>query len=683
MDSLVYTTSNVLIREQLDFILSLPSVNEAKARIEAQTAGSVYFSVALPSELKAVIYEKLGLDLAGVDTIPFRWIKGDSTPHIDRGAGEFEKTYLMYLTDSTGSLVLGEELYPITQGSAYVFPEGLRHETVGTGSEPRLLLGPMSEGGVAVGAATTISANGENEIIYFKYISGTGIFYRINSGDDIGPSLPITITNTNTSYPLKVLFETDINVDSNIMYFICGSDNIQFASESLKTDGTRPIININVDDYDGFIKNGEEIIAGYNNIHVYNLIINGTGHSLQIGAGWVGQKGFANGVSNNYIVNCSSTGNMPGGAVGSGGIVGALASKNTGELTILGCSSSGSMGQLDGGIVGAYAGQNGGTVTCIECYSTGIIGNFAGGIFGDAAGYNGTVVANKCYTEGLIGENAGGIYGRYAGANNGNATATASYTKGNIGADGGGIYGLGAGNDFSNPQGTTTATNCYSAGSWTGGTRGIYGTGKGTNTFETNCYKANGSWSNNSANTQLQGTPSPIIGTTWVSTGLNQPYELTNIGYSPYTIDIINSSSQLIKTYSQSIQVGNSSIPALISGKSYTILEIENDDGTITIDSNTGALMTTSQTTLQTYTIYVRNTGSYHITTFSLTVLASSGITSIPGITCCDRTLVLNNTYNEINTILRAGNTISGGVRRGVMSYSDMIKLKMALASKR
>ena len=154
MSSSVYRTTDVLTQEQLDFILALPSVIDAKAKIDAQTSGSVYFHISLTSDLKAVLYEKLGLDLAAVDVIPLRWIKGDSLPHIDRGAGDFEKTHLMYLTDSVGSLILGEESYPITQGSAYVFSEGIRHETVGTGSEPRLLLGPMSEAGMAVGAPT-------------------------------------------------------------------------------------------------------------------------------------------------------------------------------------------------------------------------------------------------------------------------------------------------------------------------------------------------------------------------------------------------------------------------------------------------------------------------------------------------------------------------------------------------
>ena len=37
----------------------------------------------------------------------------------------------------------------------------------------------------------------------------------------------------------------------------------------------------------------------------------------------------------------------------------------------------------------------------------------------------------------------------------------------------------------------------------------------------------------------------------------------------------------------------------------------------------------------------------------------------------------------DINSVLIAGHTLISGVRRGVMSYSDYIRMQMAFASKR
>ena len=134
------------------------------------------------------------------------------------------------------------------------------------------------------------------------------------------------------------------------------------------------------------------------------------------------------------------------------------------------------------------------------------------------------------------------------------------------------------------------------------------------------------------------------------------------------------------------VQSGDSTAPAIISGRSYTILDkqdgVPSSYGTITIDSATGAISTTSATAPGTYMLYIRNTGSYNITTYSITVLG--GGTSGPAdATCCDRRLELNKNYYDINNNLIAGNTLINGVRSGLMSYSDRIRLHMALASKR
>jgi len=103
----------------------------------------------LPTEIKAVLQDSLGLDLP--DQVPLRWIKGDTPSHADAGQSVFERTHLVYLTDSEGEFHLGEESFPICKGESFVFPQGTLHGTSRTGDIPRLLLGPMSEDAEPVG----------------------------------------------------------------------------------------------------------------------------------------------------------------------------------------------------------------------------------------------------------------------------------------------------------------------------------------------------------------------------------------------------------------------------------------------------------------------------------------------------------------------------------------------------
>ena len=617
--------SSSLSNNLIDSLLQLPEVIRAKDQIDVQTGpGSIYINACLDASVKQDISEQLGLPLSGLDTIPMRWIKGDTKPHIDKAARSFEKTHLTYLTSSEGSLIIDGDSYPIARGQGYVFDENVSHETIGTGTEPRLLLGPMSEQGFAVGGGTIINADGETEIIYFKYTDGFGVEYKINvDGSYSGVSLPITITNTNTSYTLKVLFENDMTLDSDIWYFICGSSNIQFGSESLNTDGSRRVLTISADNYDGLIENGSETTTGFDNIYIYNLVVDGSGHSTQIGAGWIGKNGFGNGVSQNYIVNCSSLGDLPDGESGSGGILGALACKDAISLYIIGCSSSGTIGENCGGIVGSSASWPNGNIVIENCWSTGAIGINAGGIFGNLAGDGGgNAVARYCYSTGIIGAGGGGIFGSYAVT----AQAIACYSRGTITANGGGIFGSYAGYN----SGSTPATNCYSLGTFSVTGTGMYGANS-VDDSPSNCYSANGSWSNTTANTQLTGDPNPIKGTVWVNRGVNTPYELYSMGYTPYTIEnivLIEGDPTLNRNYSVTGSQGQTVSPGLIDDLSYSILQINDSDpsaySSITINSVTGAISTTAETTLGVYTLYIRNEGSYNITTVELTVTETS-----------------------------------------------------------
>lgn len=654
--------SGVLSNESIEWILSLPEVVNAKERINAKERGSEYFSISLSSTIKMRIFDRMGLDLSKISSVPMRWIKGDIPPHTDNGAGSFSRTYLTYLSDSYGKLVVDGNEYPISKGYGYIFNEGLSHETIGTNlSEPRLLLGPMSETGFSVGVVES----------GFYYPGGTTVYIRQTavggvisfSTDQLTwvniTSWPHLIGNNDTALGVvNVEFTTDITIDSNIGgqtgYFVCSSASIQFGARTLKHDGTRPIITIHeINNYDGFVQNGTNLLQGHSNVFIMNLEIRSTGGShLVNGGGWFGQTYFGNGTvaSNNVILNCRSTGDISN---YSGGIVGQYA----GPIKLSSCSSSGAISQFGGGIVGGNSPSTTGLLRCESCWSSGVIGHFGGGITGQTTG---SAIISNCYSTGAITENAGGISGRYTG---GSCVVSECYSTGAISDRGGGIVG--------SDTGVLTVSNCYSTGTIAIAAGGIIGTvpvENSTNKNISNCYttgttghthgyivpeytnvttsfvigsgtltltnnyseaaNASSGWKNSRANATLQGTPllSSMVGTKWVYAGANTPYELLVMGYTPYTRTNVSSATPpaIVRSFSSSIVAGSSSSPGIINGNSYSILEKKNGEpssyASITINSSTGAIMTTNYTIPGTYTLTIRNNGSYHITTYIITI---------------------------------------------------------------
>lgn len=707
------TFEHILSKDDILYISSLADVLKAKSEIDAKSNGSVYFSISLPNSIKIKLLDDLGLDLRGLDDIPMRWIKGDTVPHVDRGPSLFENTYLLYLTSSEGNLVLDDITYPITEGTAYVFNEGLRHGTVGTGSEPRLMLGPINELGQAVGIFQIAGPGGTTA--YIREVSSVVEYsYDQITWDPI--YWPCALFNTSTSDGVFTIeFTTDITLTTVNDYFQIFSEQIQIGSKSLKNDGTRPTIIIDgVSNYPGFINNGNGFGgAGNNNIYVYNIVISASGGSiLPYGGGWIGQAYFANSASNNYIINCSSDGDIFEEA---GGIIG----RQPGSVTVIACSSSGAIDQYAGGIIGRET-FTGATITCLSCWSTGSIGQYGGGIVG-----NGTGTANiqYCYSTGTIGLNAGGICGSDTGIT-GRVIVGACYSTGNINSLGGGIVGYNPGDVF--------ISNCYSLGSIAANAGGILGSlfSFGPDKTVTNCYttgvilgsngfivggyaqengiiplsfsppsslnlltnysedKNGGSgWDTTNANMTLQGVPNPIVGTNWVATTINQPFELFNMGYTPYITSIIVDGPTLIRTFGLNINIGDSGIPAIIAGKTYTILQIDGtDSGTITIDGTTGIISTTAETVPGTYTIYIRNTGSYNITVFELTISGGGGSGGVAAnTTCCPGSMILTGIDYENRNKLITGNILIGEPvrRQPFSSYADFLAKKMAYAVNR
>jgi len=149
------TYTNVLTYEEIAIITSLESVIHAEEKISStSTSSNVKFTTVLPDSIKDTLKTKLGLDLFSITDVPMRFIRGDSSPHVDHGESAFENTYIIYLTDSEGEFIIGDQTFEIKKGNAYVFQEGLTHETKGTNETLRLAIGPMSEIGFPVGAST-------------------------------------------------------------------------------------------------------------------------------------------------------------------------------------------------------------------------------------------------------------------------------------------------------------------------------------------------------------------------------------------------------------------------------------------------------------------------------------------------------------------------------------------------
>jgi hypothetical protein len=135
--------TNIFSSEELAALNLLPEVLDAKEKLSSSSVQ--YFTIPNTNAIRSVLLSRLGLNTSSISQIPIRWIKGDSASHVDSGTRKFENTYLVYLNDSPGELVLGDTPYPISANTAYVFNQGGSHKTVGTGTSPRLLIGPINE----------------------------------------------------------------------------------------------------------------------------------------------------------------------------------------------------------------------------------------------------------------------------------------------------------------------------------------------------------------------------------------------------------------------------------------------------------------------------------------------------------------------------------------------------------
>jgi hypothetical protein len=219
---IIYMTSihtNVLSNEELEYFYNHPDVLKAKVLLD--TRNVVYFSLPITDLIRNTIQSSFGLNLS-VNSLPMRWIKGDTSPHVDVGPSQFEKTYLMYINDSPGEFIIDSQSYPIQSNTGFVFNEGLLHKTENTGNVPRLLIGPMNEFAQPVGFIYIYYYPNEADAVALTNCIGSSETYTVGQGGPFGPytSWRIEPTNsTGSSYSGAVYVNGDV-LDSGGLYYM-------------------------------------------------------------------------------------------------------------------------------------------------------------------------------------------------------------------------------------------------------------------------------------------------------------------------------------------------------------------------------------------------------------------------------------------------------------------------------
>jgi hypothetical protein len=478
---------------------------------------------------------------------------------------------------------------------------------------------------------------------------------------------PCTIQNLDETKVLNVRFETDLLLTDSDQYFIFNKiyGNICIGNRDIYSTSDinmRTVIEIDgVNDYLGFLSN-YNVLGSADNITVCNLDIRSKNNSfLQTGSGWVCQQYFGFRSLNNFILNCCSNGDIPengGGICGSftcsgislgkasmsiincfslgdieqdgGGITGSK-SGDFGNLTINSCWSKGEISTSGGGIAGSFVALSSSSITNItSCYSNGKIGEFGGGIVGRNPGnvIDGIVNIYNCYSTGEISDYGGGIAGFSQSTESlGNCTIVNCYTLGKVNNFGGGIVG-GPVN-----MSSVKVRNCYTAGIVLSQKGFIY---SGSSIVPNTCYSEGKSrhkdWKTKNAIKVLQGIPNIKIGDVWVDCGYNVPFELVNVGFTPYVQEIIDENNSLKTTVKISVLQGKS-ILSVVKNSYYSLLEINgqgplNFENKISIMSN-GTIITKPDILPGKYTLNILNTGSYNYSTVVLTVEADYSLSIV------------------------------------------------------
>ena len=251
--------TNVLSEEELHYLNNLPEVLSAKASLDSRTSGMVYFSIEITDSIRSTLQSRFGLDLSTRSTIPMRWIKGDTAPHIDTGASNFQNTYLLYLNDSPGELIVDSQSYPIEANSGFVFNEGVSHETRATDNVSRLLLGPMNELLEPVGGNCINYFPTESDAIYGTNLIGKSeslsfpLIFTVGAGGPYGGyrNWRIASSSSSGSSSTSVVYRNGDVLNPDGMYYMyptapCFLEGTTILCQVDGVDSYLPIEQLNV-----------------------------------------------------------------------------------------------------------------------------------------------------------------------------------------------------------------------------------------------------------------------------------------------------------------------------------------------------------------------------------------------------------------------------------------------------
>lgn len=231
--------TNIFTQSDVEYIVTLPDVIVARKKLE--TTSQVYFTIQLTETIRNAIQTRLGLDMSSISEIPMRWIQGDMAPHIDIGTTRFENTYLVYMNDSPGELRIDTSSYPITSNTGFVFHEGISHETRNTTGVPRLLLGPMNEHGMAVGAAVAYYPTEQDALADTNRIAFT-YDYTIISVPGFANGCKIASNSTGTSSMVNV-YTVGTVLNGTGSYFLYPNSKGSPPTPACFVEGTRVLTN--------------------------------------------------------------------------------------------------------------------------------------------------------------------------------------------------------------------------------------------------------------------------------------------------------------------------------------------------------------------------------------------------------------------------------------------------------
>ena len=140
---MIRIVEDILTEEDIQTIHSLEAVIEHRKIIgyNPKSYKRIYFHVVLPETIVNKINAAFGLHLDPEKEIPIRWLQGDNPQHVDKDKNnQTWTTYLLYLTDNEGKLIVEKKEYEIKKGRGYVFGAGVIHETKNTYSSPKLAI---------------------------------------------------------------------------------------------------------------------------------------------------------------------------------------------------------------------------------------------------------------------------------------------------------------------------------------------------------------------------------------------------------------------------------------------------------------------------------------------------------------------------------------------------------------